>query len=185
MLKAPQVPDILLRHLEHHICIVLLGELGVKEAIVPLNRYLATSTDDFNKSAARLALARILATDQQDLAIRLMQIIETAEINSEKYIAIEHLGATKQRWVVPKLLALAKTCNDGHTIYQSTRTISELGGDEAVAGLVGLLDHDFSRVPPDAKSQPYDTHRHIIWALQRAMGKDFSKDLQAWRNLLK
>ena len=183
-LKAPQVPDILLRHLDQFICIHLLGELRVKEAIEPLNRYLATSKDEDNKSAARLALARIAAINKQDLAKRLIQIVETAETNREKYTAIEHLSATKQRWVVPKLLTIAKSSNHGHTIFYSIRAIGILGGDEAVAGLVALLDHEFSDVPPDAKSQPFDVDRIIIRALHKATGKDFGSDVQAWREFL-
>jgi hypothetical protein len=47
MLGAPELPTILLRHLDHYPCIDLLGDLGAKESIEPLKKIVAQSNDAY------------------------------------------------------------------------------------------------------------------------------------------
>ena len=95
-LGAPELPGVLLRHLDNYQCIDLLADLDAKQAIEPLQKLVASSKSAYPKSNAPLALARLSATDKKDLAERLMQIAESASTSEERWSAINHVGPTGQ-----------------------------------------------------------------------------------------
>ena len=186
LLRAPELPKILLRHLDNHDGIKMLADLGAKEAIGPLEKLMATTNDAEVKGNVRLALARLSATDQKDLAQRLLQIVHTAASDSERTSAIEHIGPTGQRWAVPELLKIAQTGGSWSLVFSTINALGQLGGDQAVAGLVALFDHDFSAQLPRQEQDRMGSdeplfHRSIGWALKSATGKEFGTDVKAWR----
>jgi HEAT repeat protein len=186
-LNAPQLPGVLLKHVDDYRCMKMLADLDVKEAIEPLQRLLATSADEYRRSKARLALARLAAYDEKDRAERLIQLFDNAKTGEERYSAIRYVGPTRQRWAVPKLLSIARTSRDSSVVVSAIEALGQVGGEEATAGLVSLFDHDFSHVPPPGKPTRVERGRFdvfIIFALRKTTGKDFGNDVQAWRTCL-
>jgi len=203
-LEAPGLADILIRHLNEtslsvassdapfgmgYECIRVLGDLDAKEAIEPLKKLLATSHDENVNEEIRLTLARLTAANRKELAERLLEIAETpptrADDGVERVSAVEQVGATGQRWAIPRLLKLAKTSADLSMVQSAIGTIGRLGGHDAVAALVPLLDHDFSHSPQkDAKRQDVDYDGIVASALRAATGENFGNDAQAWRRFL-
>src|SRR5262245_19356956 len=122
-LKAPELPKILLRHLENYKCVQILGDIDAKEAIEPLEKLMTAAEGSDLKCAARLALAKLSATDQKDLARRLMEIARTSKDDYERAEAIEHVGPTGERSLVPELLAIAKSGKTTIIVFYSVQAI--------------------------------------------------------------
>jgi HEAT repeat protein len=184
-LNAPQLPAILLKHLDDPLCVDMLADLGLVEAVEPLTQKLAESQDDGLKRAIRSAVFRLTAGSRHDLADRLLQVIEASPTLVDMPSAIAHVAATGQQWAIPRLAAIAKSTDDYSTVHASILAIGRLGGDGAVTELLAMVDHDFSHVRLPAKRNPAEDrtyfHPLIAIALRDATGDDLGRDPQAWR----
>lgn len=202
-LQAPGLPDILIRQLTPRGLeaasndlqlgpdgiVSMLGDLGAKEAVAPLEQLLKTSTNEELNGAIRITLARLTASDRKDLAERLLRLAETAQGSSERWSALQRVGETGQRWAVPRLVRIVQKSTDSSVIHNAISEIGELGGNEAVAGLVELLDYDFSHVPRsemESKGRLATNFNPLVCdALGNATGEDFGRDPAAWHRYLK
>ena len=117
-----------------------------------------------------------------------VHMAETAKSPAEGWSALQHVGSTGQQWAVPRLLRIAKTSTNSSVIHNAISEIGELGGDEAVKGLVELFDHDFSHVPRsemESKGRLQTNFNPIVCsALTIATGENSGRNPDAWRRYL-
>jgi hypothetical protein len=204
-LKAPGLPEVLLRHLDDEDAAdpagltvpsadrinyggrihSLLGDLGDAKALPGLRSYLAKHPAGVNARETRISIARLEAQDPKDLAERLGAMLDDPA-NAEMAGRIIHeLGKTKDPGMVAPLLRIMKKSNEEGVLMDGTFALEEVDGPQGLLALVELLDRDYVGEPLDKPGfQPFVLRDWIARALENKTGQHFGADKQKWQEYL-
>ena len=112
----------------------LLQQTRDKRAVQPLREYVAKPRTQC-KGEAKLAMAVLEASDKEDLARRLVRLLEDESDLSAQYDIIEQLGDCRWRQAVGVLLKYAKPREEGLVCDASIKALGKTGGPEAIRGV--------------------------------------------------
>lgn len=141
-MRSKKLIPVMLRHLDHRLSLLTLAEWRAREAIKPLEARIRQGKD--KTGLARIVLAQIAATDDNDYVSRLVKIVEAPENLSDRPGAMELLGETKDKRGVIPIVKRALTTTDSSEWDASLHALKTIGGKPAIEGLQSLLNRDFS-----------------------------------------
>lgn len=188
-LKSEKLLHILLRHLDDQVAVDLLADMKDSRAIAPMQQYLREHPEGpTSPFYLEFVLVKLQAKSSVDMATRLLAMLGKYTDENAQAQIVAALGETCDPRAVTPILKLAQTSNDVGTLHSAIHALATIKNNQAIVGLIHLLERDYSKVAGIGKRQEPSAvrfSRMIACELADATGQELGNKPQAWRAWLK
>ncbi len=182
----PGLAQVLARHLDdsHGLVAVAVCYSDDKSLLPALRDYVAKKPNTENAKYYVIAIARLEATDKQDMIARLSRLLDATTDHYVRGRIIGVLQDTKDPAVIPAVLRMMQTSTYPGNLMDGIFTLEAIGGPKSTRALVTLLDRDFTSDGSwlGKPTSPFSLQEWVVRALEKTTEQKFGTDKQKWRD---